>query len=314
MPEPFPRFQSGDSIRKALDARLLNAIGEGIASVRPHRTDRPAGELLESPAIIVPAINASGSDIDVHEILRVDTVGLTTLTAQERINFQYNPLLSCHTPNATGNVPAIAVEPIKNGKLGRVKIGGLAIVTLEVTNTDHTYARVKISSRAKMLSGTTGPARILWKDSGTGDKSALVILGVEPGPGYVPFASSISTPFGYVQPGETVTGQATVDLQVWSNPNPGEFQQMSCNVFAHWEDDPNTVLTFGSGGMVYVGSPVNRISGAIPIYFAFANVGLVQRRAMFSFLVSPSSITHPPTIPDPVSVIFAGIAGFYKRD
>lgn len=70
----------------------------------------------------------------------------------------------------------VAVEPIPAGTIGKAVASGLAHVLLEVADADHQWADVTNSSAAKLTTGFTGSARIVWKQSGTGEKWAIVRL------------------------------------------------------------------------------------------------------------------------------------------
>lgn len=55
-------------------------------------------------------------------------------------------------------------------------VSGTSPCTINVTDAAHTHA-VAGTTVDKLVSATSGPAKILWKESGTGDKNAFVLLG-----------------------------------------------------------------------------------------------------------------------------------------
>jgi len=55
--------------------------------------------------------------------------------------------------------------------------GGVVQVQIDVTDANHGYADVKASDNTKLASGASGSAVILWKESGTGTKWAIIRIG-----------------------------------------------------------------------------------------------------------------------------------------
>jgi hypothetical protein len=86
------------------------------------------------------------------------------------------PVLTGGTPSATTTAWCVAVEPIAANAVGRVAVGGVVQVKVEITSADDKFAACKASA-SELKTGTAGEGFILWKDSGTGaGKWALVRL------------------------------------------------------------------------------------------------------------------------------------------
>ena len=183
MPGPLPTFRSGEPVRKLLNARFLNEIVERLNNVPGRQSGRPRGGGGDSSTLVVNVLNDSGGDFAERDILKFTTVGLTVSTAQQMINFQDRPLFEVDVPDAADNAIGIALEPIADGRVGRAVISGVAVCTIDVTDAGHEFAAPTPADETKMTSGDSGPARILWKDSGTGDKTAVVLLGSGSGGG-----------------------------------------------------------------------------------------------------------------------------------
>jgi hypothetical protein len=92
-------------------------------------------------------------------------------------------------PTVAGDEPAIAshrgrfvvlIEDIAGSEYGMAVISGVTPVKIDVRDADHRYAEVKDADTTQLQSGPIGTARILWKESGTGTKWAIVNLGVLP--------------------------------------------------------------------------------------------------------------------------------------
>jgi hypothetical protein len=72
---------------------------------------------------------------------------------------------------------AVAIEPIASGKIGRAKVFGVTPVKLSVTATGDQWAEIEDGVTATLKTGATGSARILYKQSGTGEKWGVVRFG-----------------------------------------------------------------------------------------------------------------------------------------
>ncbi|MBX3355628.1 MAG: hypothetical protein KF724_08015 [Phycisphaeraceae bacterium] len=78
----------------------------------------------------------------------------------------------------------IATTPIMPGKFGRVCLSGVTQAIVVVTDDEHTTGRLA-NGEPYLTSAVAGPASILWRESGTGTKKALVALGIGAPPGIV---------------------------------------------------------------------------------------------------------------------------------
>ena len=69
---------------------------------------------------------------------------------------------------------AILQVPLESEKLGKALLQGITPVKVNIGNESHKYAKL---SAAGLVSTSSGSGRILWKESGTGEKWALLQLG-----------------------------------------------------------------------------------------------------------------------------------------
>lgn len=175
MPGPLNYVRPGDPAFPTINADMLNNI---IGAVRDFRRVKKTGrsDTINLATDFVYAINNSPTNADIYDVLTFDNVGLTIANEQDQINFQRRPLFSIITPATSDDFPVVALEPIPRYAIGRVAIGGIVTCTVNVTDAGHEYANPTASDRTKMTSGATGQCRILWKESGTGNKLAVVYL------------------------------------------------------------------------------------------------------------------------------------------
>jgi hypothetical protein len=76
-----------------------------------------------------------------------------------------------------GGLFFVLLEPISAGDVGLAIIQGIANVQIDVKDADHEFADIEDAATDTLRSYCAGSARILWKESGTGDKWARVLLG-----------------------------------------------------------------------------------------------------------------------------------------
>lgn len=129
-------------------------------------------------------LNDSGGDQDQFAILGIDEPIITP--TEEEDEFKSRITISGVTPedgsggsgssDHTGRF-VVLQEPILDGEIGRCIASGETICKINVVNEDHLFADVEDSESGYLKSSETGTARILWKESGTGEKWAYIRLG-----------------------------------------------------------------------------------------------------------------------------------------
>jgi hypothetical protein len=159
----------------ALSAGDFNAM---LDAARAHRArqkltaDEPAAK-LQSGIILVK--NASGSDGSFLDILAID---VPLILPTDSLNqWRSRVAMSCVSPGSThAGRYVVLQEPIPAGKMGRAMVIGVTPVNLDVTADTDRFAEVATGVSTSLKTGTTGSARILWKESGTGAKRGVVML------------------------------------------------------------------------------------------------------------------------------------------
>ena len=168
--DPRQHVNPGEPIRLAASQinglnRLLN-VNAGFGS--PAAVEQP------TPYTWVMAKNNTGSKVDRWGVLAITGMEITpgsstTATGQ----FEQLPVVAGGTPSDTTTAWCVAVEPIAAGQIGRVAIGGVVQVKVEVADASHVFARCKAST-SELRSTDNGEGLILWKGA---DRWALVRLG-----------------------------------------------------------------------------------------------------------------------------------------
>ena len=162
----------------------------------------------------VSVLNSSGSDLDRFFILGIDEPII--LPADDQEDFESRITVDGVTPeDGTGGSGAsdhrgrfvVLQEPIPDGEIGKARIAGETLCKVNVIDEDDGFADVTDGVEDYLTSANTGSARILWKESGTGEKWALIRIGDYQslaGKMYKATADSVSASAGV-----TVTAKAT---------------------------------------------------------------------------------------------------------
>lgn len=149
-----------------IPAAALNAAME-LSKRGPGRSERPL------PGIGARKVkNNSGSIVPAGGVLGIDDVVETTDAGTW---IRSLPTLDGVVPTASHQGKfVIARQGIAAGDIGPCTSFGEAVAQVDVTDEDHAYADVKVGDVTQLSSATSGGAQILWKESGTGTKWALI--------------------------------------------------------------------------------------------------------------------------------------------
>ncbi len=121
--------------------------------------------------------NNSGADRGRFNVLGIDGPIFTPTESLD--SFKNTIALKGITPAAATHVGKFVIlqEPLADGELGRAVISGVTPVKIDVTDAGHGYADVKDAVCGTLASAASGSSMILWAESGTGEKWAIVKLG-----------------------------------------------------------------------------------------------------------------------------------------
>ena len=174
------KVKTGDPL--VIPAETFNTFIDAALDFRKRQTAvtrRSQAGHRQSGIILVK--NASGADRQRFHIL-----GL----ADPLITPDYNEDEFRNRVALTGELPAeadhvgrfvVLLEPLKADGVGLAFAQGLCPVKVTVESEEHGYADVNDGEAATLKSGPSGAAQILWKEAGTGEKWAVVRLGVPAG-------------------------------------------------------------------------------------------------------------------------------------
>lgn len=181
------KVQSGQRW-KPPSAAAHNATAEATEFYHRHmRLGVPGNFAPGRQSTTVLVRNDSGADItDRFPVLGLDDVVITP-TANEG-EFLRGPLFSAKKVAIETHYhkTCIAQQPLRDGEIGPAVIDGVTHCKIDVQHADDRWAGPIDDDTGNLISGY-GSARILYKESGTGDKWAVVQLGAHAPQRWVPF-------------------------------------------------------------------------------------------------------------------------------
>ena len=174
----------GDTLKKVqpgqrlnIPAQTFNTFIDAARDYLQRRQNTGGDALAETRQMgVVLVKNTTGEDRGLFEILALDGPVYTPDDNEEGFKFRF--ALKGIKPDTDhfGNF-AILLEPGKDGEIGRALVEGITPVKVQVETEGYGYADVCTDEGSEYLhlkSGPTGAAYILWIESGTGEKWAIV--------------------------------------------------------------------------------------------------------------------------------------------
>jgi hypothetical protein len=157
---------SADAFNSFIDAADAHRRGQmSITGARPGGPDA-AGQ-------IVTVRNTSGADQARFSVLAIS--GIAIAPADNLPAFQTRPVFTTSVATADSTKLVILQQPISSTRFGQALIAGMSAVRINMTDATHTYAKPTANDPTKLTSdGGSGPFRILYAESGTGTKWAVV--------------------------------------------------------------------------------------------------------------------------------------------
>jgi len=181
MGDPLQRVRSGDPIPAR--AATWNAILDAALAHQRRKLGDAGGPLdadVIDPAntILVKNPNSSITAWPAFSVLAYgDPVGPSPEDGVgERHAVQERPCFQGATPTDPCDPFVITLEPIAGQKIGRAACAGAVVVQIAVSDEAHTHARPLAGTTAHLISSGVG-VPVVWKESGTGTKWAIVLLG-----------------------------------------------------------------------------------------------------------------------------------------
>lgn len=172
------KVRAGEPLR--IPARTYNAFIDAAQLTRRVNADVGGEQALPvAHEHLVLIRNDSGQDLPRFGVLGIDRPLIQPGAEGNDAEFRRRAaLIGAAITSTTEYIGrfVIAREPIVAGQLGWAVIRGVTPTLLNVISEEHTHADT-FPGQQHLRTGFTGAARILWKETGTGVKSAVIEIG-----------------------------------------------------------------------------------------------------------------------------------------
>ena len=173
----FNRVSAGDGLK--ISAGTWNALLESAEAYDQDRVKQGVTVPTvhhEDHILLVLVKNVSGADVD--QFCPLEVTGSVFNPGgeldQELASFKTTPVLNADAFGAdSSKTLVITREPIKSNSIGYASLAGVVPCKVDVTNASHTHALPVEDDTDKLTSAMYGH-RILYKESGTGEKWAYI--------------------------------------------------------------------------------------------------------------------------------------------
>lgn len=137
---------------------------------------QPPGYTTTAAGVIIPVKNSTGSDVSRFHAAAIDA---PLYTHSDNADTFFNQLVLngiAPTSSYFGRW-AVFQEATPTSKIGRALIQGLTVAEITVGHADHDRVDIDTAGGAKLVSQFYGAGEILWKESATGTKWAIIRVG-----------------------------------------------------------------------------------------------------------------------------------------
>lgn len=156
--------------------RLLELLRRDAAQRAGRSGPGPLADTVQGTTVVLVQ-NSTGSAVSHGYCLAITDALLDPTDSPPA--WLSRPALDGDEPTADDDPFVVLLEPIAAGAVGRAAIAGLAIAQVNLTDTGHGYAAPTAGDATKLTSAASGPARILWRESGsTGTQACVLLIGV----------------------------------------------------------------------------------------------------------------------------------------
>lgn len=180
MSDPLASVTPGDP--PPLRADTWNGV---LEAARAHRAGKRGGLGADNehtppvPSLVVWVKNMTGGSLPSFSVVALGEPVISAVTYPHDVN--RGPVFPGTAPAAATDSFAVLLEPASaSSSSGRqivqAVVMGVVACDLNVTDEDHEFAKPAVGITATLASADDGPARIIWKDTGTGTKRAVVLL------------------------------------------------------------------------------------------------------------------------------------------
>ena len=177
MADVLKKVKSGDPLK--IPAQTFNTFIEVAQDYQARRFNTgqfPQRDFSQSGIVLVK--NSTIYDCDRFGVLGIN--GPVFSPTDNLEGFKNKVVLTGSAPSEGSNFGnfVITQEPIRSGQIGSAWIAGVCPVQIDMVSGSHKFADVADGDSTVLRSGFSGAAQIVWVESGTGIKWAIVQIGL----------------------------------------------------------------------------------------------------------------------------------------
>jgi hypothetical protein len=173
MADMFKKVRDGEKLR--IPARTYNAMVDAAQDYINRRNNLNT-DSKGLPDNIVYVKNNTGAAVDSLNILGITGVAIFPSANQPVVFGGVVPSSVNHSDSRF----VITAEPIANNSIGRAYSTGCVPTKVYIYDQKHNFADIIDNDKTRLKSTEYGPVAILWKESGTGEKWAVIRFGATP--------------------------------------------------------------------------------------------------------------------------------------
>ncbi|VTU00993.1 Uncharacterized protein OS=Isosphaera pallida (strain ATCC 43644 / DSM 9630 / IS1B) GN=Isop_2423 PE=4 SV=1 [Gemmataceae bacterium] len=174
--QAFPPDTVAPFVSSAATGNAVLAAARDWRALRRGNEGSPgAARPQVQPALTVWVRNDTGGSLPAFSVLALGEP--VASPADEPYVARDRPVFPGTAPAGATDVFAVTTEPAKVGGLVRATVTGATPAYLSVSDEAHACAAPAAATTSTLASAANGPARVAWKESGTGAKWAIVLIG-----------------------------------------------------------------------------------------------------------------------------------------
>lgn len=175
--DPLKKAIPGDPL--TFSATTLNHWGDAARAWRLRKGGNTGGQPLDGDPLAAAnlvLVKWTGSDLGAFSVLTPSGAEIEPTSQDLALAARRQPVFTGAAPSAATDAVLITVEPILDGSIGRAAVAGVVPCRVNVSSASHGYAEPDTGTTDYLASAASGPARILWREGGTGEQWAIVLL------------------------------------------------------------------------------------------------------------------------------------------
>lgn len=218
---------------RKIPARVWNDVVRAADAARRESHDQSSDVTAHAKAAnIILVRNTAGGTVPRYGVIAFDGVeNNPAASPSAESSFCNAPVLTGVKPLGGDTAWGIALDPIRNGQIGRVAVSGAIPAKIAVSDSSHRFAVPKKNNVTALESAAAGSASILWSEGQGVIRWCLIRIGGDGG----------RMRIGKTSPGSAWTKGTLADISIYEDgtpPNETSSNETISDVVNHWADVP----------------------------------------------------------------------------